>query len=719
MPHPSAHSPSLTEAVLTLLLIGLAAWTLTVHGLVLADGNFHDLQHLAWLAILPVYPLYRLIHAVPVTTPPPQEPRPAPCDWSGFAMAVVLVAIFEWSTPYFPNSRLHVFWLLSSCFLGWNWLMQRDDTEIGLRPLPMTRQEGMILGLLIIGVLLVTLCAHRPDPDDQYYTNLAVTAMDHPERPLLSWNGIIQGAEHAAWLPVDRLPSHEMLVALAAHWLGMEPIAVSHLLFAPFFAVMTVLAQALLLRHLAPQAWLTALLVEIFLLLSLGGETRAGFAVFSFVQIHFGKSVLFSALLPLLLLYGLRFGQTGSRRDWLLLFCGQIAAVGLSTSGLFLAPVAAGLGLTANWRPDWTATRRLAVGIAASLYPLAVGALLARAMSASMATMGWEPLSVMNNFSKVFGEGTHQWFYLLTLIGAWSLMRDAGQRRTMLGLSLVFTAIFLNPFLYPLFSQHLTGAITTWRLNFTIPLPAMAALMTLALAGARERDGTMPAPWPLFMLLVVLLLLSFAPQWRGFWGIPLSIAVAAGGIVLAWRRLPGPWFALLILAVLLASLTHLSFPPSGKRTPLASPRTRMAWPGIKASQPEFSVAQRVVALAPTGKSALTPIHISTWVATLRHHPRLVTITNAYLEQVANSLEPNALQHRATLDDYLSGTRRAEDAATLFQEAIDFYDVGIVAVRQNTPWLPEIDALLTTHGFRQSQSEKYLFWVRHDNNLTPR
>ncbi|MEO5333525.1 MAG: DUF6077 domain-containing protein [Magnetococcus sp. YQC-5] len=707
---------TMTESILAIVLIGMALWTLLAHAVgFLWHGPFVHLSFASWLIPVVGYYVYRLI-ARPVSPPDPvscSDSSLQSCDWQQFGIAVALVAMYEFSDVYFPASRLYLFWGMAMLFLGRAWFLTRKRESIPPLPLIMTRSDAILFGLTVAGVVCVTLFAHRPDPDDQYYSNLAVMTLDHPDRPLLSWNNMIWSQKTITWMPVDRLPSYELLVALVASWFHVEPIAISHLFFSPVFAALTVLAQSLLLRYWMPGHWLAVLLVEIFLLLALGGETRAGYGIFAFVQLHFGKSFLFSAILPLLVLFGLRFMHTGSRRDWLLLVVTQIAGLGCSSSALFLAPVAAGLGLAANWRMDWTTTKRLLVGVTSSFYLLFMGLSMMMAMTQAMDSISWVPFTIDNNFSKVFGSGTHLWLYMLAMIGAWTLMTDPALRRTLLGLSFVFVGIFFNPFLYPLFSQYLTGTLTTWRLYFTIPMPAMASLLLLSLVAAWNRDRRPVAPFFIFISVVLLLILSTFSQWRMFWSQPFSLAVSAL-LILFFTLLTSRFrsaITLLTLIALLACLSHFSTQQMTKRTTIASPRTQLHWPSIKADQPAFTVARHTVQWAPAGKSALVPMDIATWIPTLRHNPLLVATSIGYLEQVQSWLEPRSIERRLALLDYISGVKRLDDATGQLSEAIDFYKIGIIVVHHANPWISEIEAIVSTLGFQKSAQDGYLYWVR--------
>ncbi|MBF0164900.1 MAG: hypothetical protein HQM01_10435 [Magnetococcales bacterium] len=740
------HHDRFIEPLLTLLLLGLALWTATTHLIGLGlNGNFQDLSRWVWWIPFGIFGIQRLL-GIPTPHPlpdPAQRSHPPQSSLLTLAQAATLVALFEFSTPYFPSSRLHLFWILAMLLLGRAWLKALNH-PVGASspPPPMSRGDIALLWLLVAGAVAITALAHRPDPDDQYYSNLAVMTLQHPERTLLSWNGMIWSEKPVTWMPIDRLPAIELLVAWCASLTHAEPITISHQFLAPLMAAFTVLTHAGLLRLFVPTLWLRVLIIELFLLLAIGGEIRASYSIFSFVQLHFGKSILFSTLAPLLLLLALRYMRDGTRRNWLLLFFGQMAALGCSSSALFLAPATVGLGLTALWRPDKASTRRLFVGLLSTLYPLALGMGLFVSMTNIMQGIDWSPLSVEQSLMRVLGQGVNLWLHLLALLAAWTLLPPGPHRRILLGLSFIFTTFFLNPFLYPFLATHVTGPVSTWRLLFALPLTALTALMIVHLAqrlvGAACRtnqDASSPATsgirpdtftpqpiilsTPLFLgCVLMVLVLSHHPRWRGFWSEPFSLAGAMLVILLlaeqfqATGRMVQPRaqaiFAMLILSTLLASVTHLA--PPNRRSPLTAPRTLIHWPGIKAPEREFTLARQIVAQAPQGQSALVPENLGVWVTTLRNPPPLVALSRSYLEQSHAQLEPNALERRLALLAYISGQTRPEEPRRLLTDALAFYRIGLVALEKNNPWREEIDTILLQAGFQGSESHGILLWI---------
>ena len=713
-----ARNLSWIESTTSLVLIGFALWTLLCHATgFLFAGGFSDLKPLAALVPFAAYLIHRALSAFPegaVDTPAAASPATSvERDWNGLIIAMLLVAVYEFSDAYFHKGRLYLFWGLALLFLLHAWLRLAPGMA---EPPPTPREsdghgETVLFLLIILAVVLITLFVHRPDEDDQTYLNWASMTLDHPGRTLLSWNGQLWPDGLPMRVAVYRLHTFELLQALAASLTGLEPIVVSHLLFAPAFAGLALLAQARLLRHWMPGQWLAGVVILVFLLLGLGGETRAGPGIFAFVQMQFGKTVLFAFVVPLLILFGNRFAATGGWRDWLLLFFGQVAAVGFSSSGLFVALVASGLGLAAGWRPGWPATRRLLIGLSASVYLIGAGLMLKGSVQETMTLL--TGFSVHNDFEKVFGLGPHLWFYLLAMIASWTLVTDPGLRRLFLGLSLLAVGFILNPFLHPIYHAYLTGKVNMWRLYLAIPLPAMGAVFLLSLFAAwRQRAWRPPSAWWLFLAVLGLFVLSFHPQWRGFWATPFALACSALFLFSAYHAAPrwrGITAGVAVVATLAALLHYDAYRTSRHPTYLGG-RSTIHWPGLKVDERYFPAARRVVALAPGGKSALVPVGVNLWTPPLRHSPGLINSQHVHLQQMQRALEPDAVERRMALYDYVSGIRRPEQGPRLLEASIGFYTIGLVAAPLDNPWLEEIGQALSGAGFRRSTHDGHAFWV---------
>ena len=273
---------------------------------------------------------------------------------------------------YAFTGRLALYWVV-----GLALTLLLAGTELRARPIwrraATTRRHRLALAAMCLGCVALTLVAHRPDADDPFYLNFAVHAVDHPEAPLIAYDTLHGFPELPLSLPVYKVHSIELLEAAVSYLTGLRVLDVAHLLFPVLAALWVVLAYARLSRLLSPTRWIWVLGGALAFLFCIGSPHQS-YGNFAFVRLHQGKAVLLSALLPLVIAYGLEFALAPSRRRWLRLAASQIAAVGLSASALWSAPTVAALALASAAPWGRRGARVVLLGLTASAYPLAVAA---------------------------------------------------------------------------------------------------------------------------------------------------------------------------------------------------------------------------------------------------------------------------------------------------------------------------------------------------------
>lgn len=329
---------------------------------------------------------------------------------------------------------------------------------------------------------LATALLHRPGGDDAYYLNAILAHLEHPDLPMLSFDGM-HGDPTVPINQVSHRPQvYEITLAWVSHWTGVSGRILYWVVFPPVWAALIPLSNALLARRIAPRAAVVqAALVCVLLLL--WGDGHRAFGNYAFVRIYQGKGLLISVVVPLVIWCALRFSRTPSIRTWALLLCAQVMGVGASSSGLVVLPVCAGIALLACVRRPWELFVA-AVGVTASTPILAV---LVRVQ-----TELWsDPLGEEGHvraWTTLLGE--HRAWLVLGLFFAGPVLAwGAGLPGRALWLRLVgwSVVLVLNPV-----SSRFAGTIAalfSYRLTWAVPVPTLIALTLAVGCTLRGRTG--------------------------------------------------------------------------------------------------------------------------------------------------------------------------------------------------------------------------------------
>ncbi|MEM1182901.1 MAG: DUF6077 domain-containing protein, partial [Acidobacteriota bacterium] len=365
----------------------LALWTLCSHAVVFAGGSLQALIGLFAAVAVSFLLLRRRYGAAAargqvVDAPPGWRLSPRR-RWIMLAAGLAPALLFA-SRDHFVS-----LWLGVAAVLGVGIFLCRFQpaTEPATSPDPATTAATATesRGLLALAVLCagLALISHAPNLDDAFYVSLAVEAATHPEAPLLSGDPMHGVEGLPLYIPIYRVHSLEVLAAAASYLSGVPSLWIFHLVLAPLGAFFIPVAHAVLLRRLLPRHWLIATAVLLIVLAAPAGTVRwyGNLALFRPWQ---GKSLFLTLVTPLLYAGALRFARRPSIAGWLRLSAAQIAAVGLTSTAFFAAPVAVGLGLLTGLKHSMSSLRTLTAGVASSAYLVALGLSLKGSVVASV-----------------------------------------------------------------------------------------------------------------------------------------------------------------------------------------------------------------------------------------------------------------------------------------------------------------------------------------------
>lgn len=674
---PQAKFDVLLRSACAMVVALFGCWTLLANAVVLSGNSFADLSRWTFLALVAAAVVLAYLHvdhtfgpSAPATTDTASAESPkSEKTLVQLLIGAGLAAIFAFGRQYL------IFWILTVLYLGvtycretvWREPVWRERQAPGLPFREVGGQGWNYLALAVAAVVavLAAFWLNLPSADQSLYVNMAVSVLDAPNAPIYATD-TLHGVPGAYLLPTYRVHSFELLAAWVAQAFHIpEPIWVFHFLLGPFFALFSVCTAAVCLRRLLPQRWGWAVLTLTGLLLILCGAFRM-YGNFAYVMIYQGKSVFVTAMIPLIVTYALDFFARPRLGHWLLLLLAQVCAVGFTANALYAAPLAAGFALAACWRPTWSDTRRLGLGLLASIYPVLLGLIIRSAViregleSLDSFQGGLFPIEAAVH--EVLGQGATLWLWLLGLTCAWCLVRDRAIRHWVLGFSLGFTLICLNPFLDDYWGKYVTAQFLTWRLLWVIPLPVfLSLLITQGIASSFERAPGQKLVFG-FMVLALLLPFTFDQSWND---------------------------------------------------PLLRPEVRL---GLKVPQPQYAVAKQLSEVAGTGRPVLAPENVAEWVPTFRQHAYPLVArglyTQALLTAYSRRVNLQDIHERLALAAYVNETTNSpSDAEALLRSWLAANKISAIAVPQSFKWITEITRILNEAGWESSVYLDYLIFVK--------
>ncbi|MFI5307324.1 MAG: DUF6077 domain-containing protein [Polyangiales bacterium] len=481
------------------VVIAYALWTITAHAVVIARGTARALTlagmgtaalSLVALAIglrsAQLSTAYlRDLRQDPVATPRQLRPR---------ALLVLLslpaLTLLAWLTTRDPWTT----WIgvaLSASVAAWLSLGEPLSTAGEETPQP---EAGLLatvgLYLLALGCAVLTLLAVRPRADDTFYLNIAQSVIDHPQQPILRVINI-HGPPTDLLGPQPMFPpyfvhSFELLGGVIGKLSGIAPVEVIHFGFATALAWLTPFAIARLVRIIAPRHDLLAVCAAVAFYWVEGSASR-GYANHAFVRLFNGKAALLTIAVPLICAYGLRYGSRPTRIRWLLLALAQIAAVGLSSTGLWLAPTLAMISVVAGAPSLRTLPARALGSFASSGYVLVLGLWIMSQMGGG-GPVGPDQVADTSEAAAVVAQVTPRFAQIAeaisivlgsqrTAIGLLGVALLAGPLapsvigfRLFAGLALAVSIGFANPFLAEPVARHLVGVSTYQRVLWLLPV---------------------------------------------------------------------------------------------------------------------------------------------------------------------------------------------------------------------------------------------------------
>ncbi len=629
-----------------------AFWTVTTHFAVAAHLSFASLSRVGPFVLLAgiVCGVFAARGRESGASPQPLTSMPLPSwKWPGIAAALVLLRAL--------GMGYSAFWIGIVLFLIAAMARLGRANPPSESPAPLTSRRALAIFLLAFASAAVTYAAHRPNIDDAIYVGTATDAVAHPDLPVLSHDVLYGGDNLPLMLPSYAVETYELLIALFARLFGGEPIFWAHAIVPTLVALILPFAWGSLMRTLVPRRWVAATAVALFVL-SLPGVS-IGLGNFAFVTLFYGKAILVSAGIPLLYAFAWKFQETGSIWDWLLIACCTIACVGLSSSAIFVAPVALGIATLSGWREG--ERRRAVLTFVPVGYPLACGLAVRGGFKALEPIFAHLPVRAHLAVSLVFTEHA-QYLFLFGLLASPFLVRGRPLGWKLTVIALVYFLGPLNPFTFKLLSK-LTTREVVWRILWSVPIVAMvAAAVVNTIHIASER-----------------------------WG-------KRGSAVVGLALLCG--FAYLS--------QYSSFVPSNG--------VSFSWAPLKVRVHDWETARTAIAATPPAAALLAPEDVAVWVPTFVYRPLLISVCEFYDEHTGVQMGSDEAIKRRELRELVSGQVFPRQREQELLNVLPHYQVGLVLA--TAPAASRLQPALAERGYAKMREENgFVFFISSNKVMT--
>jgi len=457
--------------------------------------------------------------------PTPEEPLPARAHWWSLTRQVLLgagmlLAALTASLAYrAPVPDFRLLWVtgLAAAVLLAAFAVTTKRTD------GTTRRPGTPSHLLALAMVLAlsafTLFIRNPSSDDIYYVNRSVWVA---EQGTFATRDTIFSANHLPSTYGFPVASVEALFGSLAHLTGMGAAAFTYLVAAPVVSALAAWSLWRLAAAWAPRRAVVVFLVTLLVYLWCATGTVGDF---SFARMWQGKVIGVCLVVPLAWLYLTRLARAtgaGNRAWTLLLLLGLgIAFVGLSTTGILLAPVMAGATVLAALVLRRGLLRLLAGAALFALGPVVAG--LSVLLFTSQVQQVWQKNKTASvAFEKVVG--TDPWLVALLvgglLVGPVLVRSREGRALAAAASFVVF--VVLTPGLFHLMNALIRVGPIDYRLLLMTPVPLLVGLLA-----AVPLPGSLPAlvRWPVAAALAAGLVLVTTSYGTPVWGRQVSASL--------------------------------------------------------------------------------------------------------------------------------------------------------------------------------------------------
>ena len=521
------------DAALDFLVVSFASWTVIYHvclaarigtGWAAAAGAL-ALVPAAWFAVLRASD--RIDPSTTYDTPLVRDRTAGVVLAVNAAAAAAAAALFAFTSTPWP--LVWLVWILAAgagVLATWTRARPVPDEASAERttaepPAPGRRWPAAATAIawaLALATVASFLVDH--DGDDTQYVHMSAWVAAYGEFPL---RDILFSNQELPAVIFPWLSSWEGLLGTLARITGIWAPDLVYLGVPPIASVLSVLATWRLLRRWRLRMTGVALSVAMLFLFMSSHDHRT-LGSFFVGRIWQGKVVFLAILIPVLLALLVEYAERPTRGRLVLLAAAGVAAVGFTSSGVFVVPViAAGFFAPLVFGAAKEALAGLATTVA---YPLLMGITTLAVGGHNAKVYVDAAVAPTRLVEREFGVGVLAAIGITAMLVGPAFIRHAVAARSTAATTSIVTCLFAPA--VPLFVLHATGlGGVLWRWMWAVPVaPLLGVLATNFLGGARA-PAIRVAP---SVALCAVLVVWGSPLWPGR-NAPLAEAPA-------WKRPP-------------------------------------------------------------------------------------------------------------------------------------------------------------------------------------
>lgn len=567
---------------------------------------------------------------------------------------------------------------------------------------------------LVVMLFIVVLYTGKPCTDDAHYIRTSVDMVDHPDKAVLLYDALGLFKNAPLFITVYKAHAIESFCAQVSVLTGIPVIYIFHYLLPVLGIFISAMVYLMLFRKILPGKFILASIISFVLMYVVSLQV---FSMNVFTKIHEGKGVLLAAVIPFIILYGLKSSGEHKSRNWFLLGIGQVCAIGMNSTALWLAPVVANLSVIAGSIGQSKKQMLLNVlfGVLSSLYVVAFGLYLAINfdMPPFYLTRNIDAISLLQlSLNRLFDDGIIFYLSVFIILFSWLFAPNRISRAITIIFPAFLVLIFFNPLFIDFIANNIVSERVYWRVAWIIPLQVFLGVIGSSFLFRPQKQ------WAKYFKLVFVLMLFF---------------------------------------------TFVFNLPGNKKIASFQNIFKDRIPSLKVAEGYYT-SEKINKLLTEKDVLLSPEEISIWISTLHKHPQTLIyrfmvgkrIMSNYLE-ILYQKKPEDLkkfsnwaswyvpsnyhypissdmsdkikklrketgieeleifldyEYKLAMKVYLSGKLSGTDIHEHFTKGLDHYKVTAVCLPVEMNQVTNIKGVLKSSGFKMiSQIDEYELWKR--------